>query len=198
MRLKILFTAAALSALPVLTTPAMARDRDWRDDRRVEVFERDGCSVEREYRGRGRYTETVDCSRRNRWGDRDHRRWSRDDDDDRDERRWSSGGWSDRSFDERRYLGAFFGDDHRRVVSRYYGRDCHPYRSDFRRPYRIGDAFPRGYRSRPISHDLYRLLPAPPRGYGYVQYDSDVLLIREATRLVVDAILLSGERRGRW
>jgi hypothetical protein len=187
MRLKILLAATVLSALPVLSNEAFARDRDdryYRDDRRVEVFYRDGCRVEREWGRRGRYSETVDCRH-----------------DDR--RRYAGHGWGDdrrRNYDDghQRYVGAFFGESHRGALSRHYGgRDCDRWRADWRRPYRVGHAFPREHHYRPISRDIYGYLPPPPRGHFYAHYNDDVLLIREATRLVVDAILAS-DRGRRW
>lgn len=206
MRLSWLMCAAVLATAPVFAGSAEARDRDWRDrDRgRVEVFYRDGCRVEREWRGRGRFEERVDCSRRERdrrWDSRGRDdRWS----DDRrysdrgwNERGWNDRGWDDRGWDDRRYIGAFFSDDHRRIISNYTGRDCRRWSRDGRRPYSVGSVFPSDYGWRPISRDLYAQLPRAPYGYSYVRFDDDVLLIREATRLVIDAILLSGERRDR-
>lgn len=196
MRWKVMVAAAALSALPVMASPALAwNDNGWRGgDRGREVFYRDGCRVEREWRGNGRYRETVDCNRRDR-GWRGHDRGWRDDDyRDRD---WRDDRWRRSGYDDR-YVGRWFGDGHLRSLTNYYGgRDCHRYRSDWGRPYSLGHEFPRGQRWRPISRELYGHLGPPPRGYVYGRYNDDVLLIQEATRLVIDAII-AGDRGGRW
>lgn len=192
-RLKLLAAAAALTVLPLFTPAAQAGERH-HGDRRSEVFYRDGCRVERVWRSHGRYSETVDC-RSGRPGHY-HRGW-RDDDRD-DDRTWRHGrDWRDDRGWESQHVGGWFDDRRRNVVRSYYGRDCHPYRSDWGRPYHLGREFPHGHHWRSVSHDLNRRLGPPPRGYVYGRYNDDVLLIREATRLVVDAILLN-DRRHRW
>lgn len=196
MRLKLVLAAAAMSMLPLMSGSALARDNDgWRGgDRGREVFYRDGCRVEREWRGNGRYRETVDCGdRHSGWRGHDDRGW-RGYDRGRD---WRDDRWRESRYDDR-YVGRWFGDRHRSSLTRYYGgRDCHRYRSDWGRPYSLGREFPRGHRWSPISRELYGHFGAPPRGYVYGRYNDDVLLIQEATRLVVDAII-AGDRRDRW
>jgi hypothetical protein len=201
MRLTILAAAVAASLLPMFAPAAHAWDRGYHQDRRVEVFYRDSCRVERVWRSNGRYSENIDCSRPRHhgrghdggWRDRhdDDRSW-RESRNWRDDRHWRG----DRGYDSRS-VGAWFDDRRRSVVGRYYGRDCHPYRADWGRPYRLGHEYPRGHHWGAVSADLYRRLGPPPRGYVYGRHNDDVLLIREATRLVVDAILLN-ERRHRW
>jgi Ni/Co efflux regulator RcnB len=96
---------------------------------------------------------------------------------------------------ERIVYGSWFGDDYVSVLTTYYGRPCHPYarwRGDWRRPYEIGYALPHGVGFGPPPPGLYRQLRPAPYGYSYVSVDGDLLLMADATRLIVDAILLSG------
>lgn len=191
--LRTVLTATAFVAafVPAL---ALADDRDdrgrWRHGGydRVESFWRDGCLVERVWKGRGRYEERVDCrgGRRGDWRDRDH-----DDDDD-----WRRGDWrGDRVWHDDRYAVVFFDDRARVILSRYYGAPYAPWRGyddHWSRPYWIGRPLPREVAWRPAPYDLVRRLPPPPYGHFYATVGRDLLLVADATRLVIDAALLSG------
>jgi hypothetical protein len=100
-----------------------------------------------------------------------------------------------RHHDERIAYGSWFGDGYTQIVTTYYGRPCWSYsgwRGEWRRPYDIGYVLPQGVGYAPVPPGLHRRLPPPPHGYSYVSVDGDLLLIGDATRLVVDAILLAG------
>lgn len=55
--------------------------------------------------------------------------------------------------------------------------------------YRVGYVLPRTVKVIPVYYEEIGLQP-PPRGYYYGQVDTDVLLLSEATRKVIDAIEL--------
>lgn len=55
--------------------------------------------------------------------------------------------------------------------------------------YHIGQPLPPGIYI-PVSGSLLRMLSPAPQGYQYVQVDKDVLLMSEATKMVVDAVTL--------
>lgn len=89
------------------------------------------------------------------------------------------------------------------VVVRYYDShkaSCPPgllkTRSGFlprgqaKKRYVIGQPLPRTVVVETLPYDLVHQLPAPPRGYIYRRVDGDVLLIAEATRKVIDAVVL--------
>ncbi|MEX6723264.1 RcnB family protein [Parapedomonas caeni] len=56
--------------------------------------------------------------------------------------------------------------------------------------YVIGRPLPSYVVIEPMPRDLVVMLPPPPRGYIYRRVDGDVLLIAEATRHVLDAVVL--------
>lgn len=64
-------------------------------------------------------------------------------------------------------------------------------------PYAIGKRLPDTVQWRPIPRDLHARLKPVPAGYRYVQVDNDVLLMSEATKLVIDAITLLSAMNGR-
>ena len=202
-----IFAAVVVTLLAAAAPPALADDRDhdrgrsWSDDHRRDDHRRD------------------DRARAYKKGYRDGYRHGDDDDHRRGGNYKNHGGYAhphvyyppphayyppprayyppryseDRRVDRIVY-GSWFGDDYVSVVTTYYGRPCHPYarwRGDWRRPYEIGYALPPGVRFAPPPHALYRQLRPAPYGYSYVSVDGDLLLIADATRLIVDAILLS-------
>lgn len=183
--LRPMLIAAALAAA---LTPALAHaDDDWRRGYGygrpfVETFIRDGCVVERIWTGRGRFEERVDC----RGG---HNRWRGDDWDD---------GWSDRFWHDQRYAFPYFDDRVRLVLADYYGAPFAGWRrfsvNDWRRAYVIGRPLPAAVRWRPLPYDIARRLPPPPRGHRFILVDRDVLLVAEATKLVIDAAVLLSAR----
>jgi hypothetical protein len=56
--------------------------------------------------------------------------------------------------------------------------------------YHSGQILPTHVKWKPVPHDLFVRLQAPPPGASYVMVDRDVLLITEATRKVLDAVTL--------
>lgn len=92
---------------------------------------------------------------------------------------------------------------HRDVIVRYYDSHrvscppglietrtgCLP-RGQAKKRYTIGQPLPRTVIIETLPYDLYRQLPPPPHGYIYRRVDGDVLLIAEATKKVIDAIVL--------
>lgn len=66
---------------------------------------------------------------------------------------------------------------------------CLP-RGQAKKRYAIGQPLPRTVIIETLPYDLYHRLPPPPRGYIYRRVDGDVLLIAEATKKVIDAIVL--------
>jgi len=61
-----------------------------------------------------------------------------------------------------------------------------------RKKWTKGRALPRDVYYRPVSNWGEYRLSSPPSGHVYGEVDGDILLIRAATRLVVDAVVLSG------
>jgi Ni/Co efflux regulator RcnB len=59
-----------------------------------------------------------------------------------------------------------------------------------RKKWEIGQALPRDISYRRISDWRDYDLSEPPEGYLYGEVDGDILLIRAATRLVIDAVVL--------
>jgi Ni/Co efflux regulator RcnB len=92
--------------------------------------------------------------------------------------------------------GGYFDDGYDRLVGDYYGRDCRrysAYRGEWRRPYRIGYELPHDVAWSYVPSDLHRRLPPPPYGHNYIAVDRDVLLVAEASKRVIDAVvILSG------
>lgn len=172
----------------------------YRDDDRRHHDRHDGRHHDDSGHEKRRYSDD-----RGHWRDDDHREWRHADRRgdwryEREARRWHApppgyyGGPPPRWRDDRVVYGAWFHDDYARIVTRYYGRPCYAYsgwRGDWRRPYAVGYILPRDFRYGPPPRDLYGRLPPAPYGYHYGSYDGDILLIADATRLVVDAILLS-------
>ena len=92
---------------------------------------------------------------------------------------------------------------HRDVIVNYYSSHrvscppglvetrtgCLP-RGQAKKRYAIGQPLPRTVIIETLPDDLYRRLPPPPHGYIYRRVDGDVLLIAEATKKVIDAIVL--------
>ena len=92
-----------------------------------------------------------------------------------------------------RYASRYDRDDR----GRGWGRDRHSH-NDRRYPsYTIGQRLPDYVQWRPIPRDLYVRLKPVPVGYRYVQVDSDVLLMSEATRMIIDAVTLLSAVNGR-
>jgi hypothetical protein len=94
-------------------------------------------------------------------------------------------------------IGGYFDHRYGAVVEQYYGRPCRRYgdwRGEWRRPYAVGYALPPHVHWRPVEPDLYRVLPRAPVGYSYVSVDRDVLLIAEASKRVIDAIVIASAR----
>jgi hypothetical protein len=93
-------------------------------------------------------------------------------------------------------VGGYFDYGYDRLIGDYYGRDCRRYSawdSEWRRPYRIGYELPNDVSWRYVPSDLARRLPPPPYGHSYVNVDRDVLLVAEASKRVIDAVvILSG------
>ncbi|MCH8684494.1 RcnB family protein [Pedomonas mirosovicensis] len=99
--------------------------------------------------------------------------------------------------------GARWDRSYRDVVVRYY--DSHRYscppglietrhgclpRGQAKKRYVIGQPLPRTVIIEDLPYDLRRQLPPPPSGYIYRRVDGDVLLIAEATKKVIDAVVL--------
>lgn len=96
---------------------------------------------------------------------------------------------------------------HRDVIVRYYSthkascppgllktsKGCLP-KGQSKKRYVVGKTLPRSVVIETLPNDLYRQLPPPPRGHIYRRVDGDVLLIVEATRKVVDAVVLFPSR----
>lgn len=94
-------------------------------------------------------------------------------------------------------LGGYFDYRFNEVVSRHYGLPCQRFgswRGEWRRPYAVGYALPDHVRWGGVDPGLARVLPRPPAGYTYVSVDRDVLLIAEASRRVIDAIVIASAR----
>jgi len=155
----------------------------------------------REVRGDDRHREEwAERARAEEWRERERR-----------EREWHEREWRERAYRNRvyaappRYIappryrqerivyGSWFGDGYTRIITSYYGRPCWSYagwRGPWRRPYEIGYVLPPSLVWGALPGDLYGQLPPAPYGYRYVVVGWDLLLIEEATGLVVDAILL--------
>lgn len=182
---KLILGALAASVATLAAAPAFAHERD-----------------------HGRYEERWEHRKSYKKGYRDGYRDGDRDDDWRERREWREEYRGPRAYypppsyipppryrEERIVYGSWFGDGYTRIVTTYYGRPCWSYsgwRGDWRRPYDIGYALPPGLGYGPPPPGLYRRLPPAPYGYSYVSVDGDLLLIADATRLVVDAILLGG------
>lgn len=70
------------------------------------------------------------------------------------------------------------------------GHDKHSHYDRHGPSYMVGKRLPDTVQWRPIPRDLYVRLKPVPVGYRYVQVDSDVLLMSEATRMIIDAVTL--------
>lgn len=81
--------------------------------------------------------------------------------------------------------GAFFGDRHRNAVHKYF--EEHPV-SARAADWRIGEPVPRGTRLSAVPRDLLPNLPDLPPGYRYAQLGGDVVMISDASKMVVDGI----------
>ena len=84
-------------------------------------------------------------------------------------------------------------------LNRNYRKDCPPGLAKknngclppgIAKKYQIGSPLSDTVRFMPIPRDLRDLLKPAPRGYQYVQVDQDVLLISEASKMVIDAVTL--------
>ena len=75
------------------------------------------------------------------------------------------------------------------VIREYYHTYPVVYRPS-RPAWQVGYALPRNVRYERIPTRLMHRLQPVPVGYEYVQVDGNVLLIQDATRLIVDAITL--------
>jgi Ni/Co efflux regulator RcnB len=96
-----------------------------------------------------------------------------------------------------RYASRYERDDRGHGWNRGRGHDKHGH-NDRRYPsYTIGKRLPDYVQWRPIPRDLYVRLKPVPVGYRYVQVDSDVLLMSEATRMIIDAVTLLSAVNGR-
>lgn len=98
-----------------------------------------------------------------------------------------------------RYASRYARDDKGHGWNRGWGRghDKHSH-NDRRYPsYTVGQRLPDYVQWRPIPRDLYVRLRPVPVGYRYVQVDSDVLLMSEATRMIIDAVTLLSAVNGR-
>jgi hypothetical protein len=213
-RIELMRALIAALAL-VLASPAYADDdkhergrhheKHWRGEDRDDRYERRRWHDE-ELRG-GRYErwreERYHGHRgRGRWSDDYHgvppghyrREWGRDVYVYRAPPRYDD--WRERD----RYalsIGGYFGRDYAVLVSRYYGQPCHwasDWRGDWRRPYWVGRPLPPHLRYHHIDRDLIRRLPPAPYGHSYVGIDRDVLLVADATKLVIDALVLASAR----
>ena len=96
--------------------------------------------------------------------------------------------------------GAYFGDANRAAVQKYYaalaGRKCpagsasadNCLPSDPKLPWRIGQALPAGAVVQPVPKGIRQSLPKLPPGLKYVAVGSDILLVANGSRMVVDGI----------
>jgi Ni/Co efflux regulator RcnB len=96
--------------------------------------------------------------------------------------------------------GAYFGDANRAAVHRYYAAlagkrcpagsltsdGCLP--SQPRLPWRIGQALPAGALVQPVPKGIRQSLPKLPPGLRYVAVGSDILLVANGSKMVVDGI----------
>jgi Ni/Co efflux regulator RcnB len=101
------------------------------------------------------------------------------------------------------------GDDDRGVLHHYledsHKKDCTPGLAKKHNgclppgqamKYAIGDRLPDDVVFVPVPHDILERLHPAPTGYKYVRVDSDVLLIGEASKKIIDVVtLLSGVGR---
>ena len=99
--------------------------------------------------------------------------------------------------------GGHWDRHHRDVIVRYYDSHriscppglvetrtgCLP-RGQAKKRYAIGRPLPDTVIIETLPYDLMRQLPPPPHGYIYRRVDGDVLLIAEATKKVIDAVVL--------
>lgn len=92
-----------------------------------------------------------------------------------------------------RYASRYERDDR----GRGWGRDRHTRNDRYYPSYTVGKRLPDYVQWRPIPRDLYVRLKPVPVGYRYVQVDSDVLLMSEATRMIIDAVTLLSAVNGR-
>jgi Ni/Co efflux regulator RcnB len=96
--------------------------------------------------------------------------------------------------------GAYFGDANRAAVHKYYAAlagkscpagaastgDCVPAQAKL--PWRIGQALPAGALVQPVPKALRPSLPKLPPGLKYVAVGSDILLVANGSKMVVDGI----------
>jgi Ni/Co efflux regulator RcnB len=92
-----------------------------------------------------------------------------------------------------RYASRYERDDR----GRGWGRDKHGRNDRYYPAYTVGKRLPDYVQWRPIPRDLYARLKPVPVGHRYVQVDSDVLLMSEATRMIIDAVTLLSAVNGR-
>lgn len=118
---------------------------------------------------------------------------------DRDPGAWPPRGGYNRPWAANDAPPAFLPQD-RMVITRYYGPPVPRYPRHFRigrgpvratNFYVIGQPLPRHIRCAPLPLGLRQYLRPAPRGYEYVQVDRDILLISQATRHVIDAVVLA-------
>ena len=96
--------------------------------------------------------------------------------------------------------GAYFGDANRAAVHKYYaelaGRKCPPgsasadncLSSQPKLPWRIGQALPAGAVVQPVPKGIRQSLPKLPPGLSYVAAGTDILLVANSSKMVVDGI----------
>jgi Ni/Co efflux regulator RcnB len=89
------------------------------------------------------------------------------------------------------------GRGHNKYRDHAHGHNKHRHNVHYYQPYTIGKRLPDTVQWRPIPRDLHARLKPVPVGYHYVQVDNDVLLMSEATKLVIDAITLLSAINGR-
>lgn len=104
---------------------------------------------------------------------------------------------------ERDVTRVYIDRPHRDVIVRYYGEHgyscppglvktrsgCIP-KGHAKKRYVIGRPLPSTVIVEPLPRDLVVMLPPPPSGYIYRRVDGDVLLVAEATKKVLDAVVL--------
>jgi Ni/Co efflux regulator RcnB len=95
-----------------------------------------------------------------------------------------------------------FGEDNRRIVNDYYGKQfkagncppglakknngCQP--PGQAKKWNKGRPLPHDLKYYDLPYDLARRLPPPPGGHRYVQVASDILMIAIGSNMVIDAI----------
>lgn len=93
--------------------------------------------------------------------------------------------------------------DDREIIARYFaksGAGCPPGLAkknngclppgQAKKRYQVGHTLPDGLWGDSLTDELLALLSPPPRGYTYRRVDGDVLLVAEATKKVIDAVVM--------